>query len=199
MQTQLTHEPHKIKTIRPVSFPTLEERKRFLAAAHFNVFNLTPSQVGFDMCSLGTSAMTQEQLSGQLIGDEAYAGARNFERLQRAVREVLGHHYVCPTHNVLGCVKLVTATMVPPGSVLPSNARTRIDVLAPRQVEVPDVRDHEEEVFTGNVDLARLEEVLKADRVAVVNFPYEGYSRKTGTDTSTSPAWARDISLGRSC
>jgi len=169
MQTQLVHEPHKIKTIRPVSFPTLEERKRHLAKAHFNVFNLTPSQVGFDMCSLGTSAMTQEQLSGQLIGDEAYAGSLNFERLEKAVRDVLGHHYVCPTHNLLGCVKLVTATMVPPGSVLPSNARTRIDVLAPREIQVADVRDHHEEVFTGNVDLARLEELLEADNVAVVD------------------------------
>ena len=50
MQTELVHEPHKIKTIRPVSFPSLEERKKYLAGAHFNVFNLTPSQVGFDMC-----------------------------------------------------------------------------------------------------------------------------------------------------
>ena len=61
---ELAHEPHKIKTIRPISFPTLEQRKRHLAEAHFNVFNLTPTQVAFDMCSLGTSAMTQEQLSG---------------------------------------------------------------------------------------------------------------------------------------
>jgi tyrosine phenol-lyase len=168
MIRKLAHEPHKIKTIRPISFPTLEERKKFLAEAHFNVFNLTPSQVGFDMCSLGTSAMTQEQLSGQLIGDEAYAGARNFERLEKAVHEVLGHTYICPTHNVLGCVKLVTSTMVPAGSQLPSNARTRIDVLTPRDVEVPDIRDHKAEVFTGNVDLERLEEILKGGQVAIV-------------------------------
>ena len=168
MLNKLAHEPHKIKTIRPISFPTLEERKQFLAEAHFNVFNLTPSQVSFDMCSLGTSAMTQEQLSGQLIGDEAYAGARNFERLEKAVRDVLGHTYVCPTHNVLGCVKLVTATMVPAGSILPSNSRTRIDVLTPRDVEVPDIRDHEAEVFTGNVNLKRLEELLEGERVAIV-------------------------------
>ncbi len=168
MMQSIPHEPHKIKTVRPISFPTLEERRKYLAKAHFNVFNLTPSQVGLDMCSLGTSAMTQEQLSGQLIGDEAYAGARNFERLQRAVRDVLGFTYVCPTHNILGCVKLVAATMAPAGSKLPTNARTRIDVLAPRHVEVPDVRDHEAELFTGNVDLARLEEVLEGGTVAVV-------------------------------
>jgi tyrosine phenol-lyase len=168
MLTKLTHEPHKIKTIRSISFPTLEERKKYLAEAHFNVFNLTQSQISFDMCSLGTSAMTQEQLSGQLIGDEAYAGARNFERLQRAVLEVLGHSYVCPTHNVLGCVKLVTATMVPAGSQLPSNARTRIDVLTPRDVEVFFNDTATTEIYTGNVDLDRLEELLEGSRVAIV-------------------------------
>ena len=168
MQHTLVHEPHKIKTVRPVSFPTLEQRKKYLAEANFNVFNLTPAQVGFDMSSVGTSAMTQEQLSGQLIGDEAYAGARNFEHLQQAVREVLGHTYICPAHNSLGCVKLVTATLVPPGSKLPSNARTRLDVLTPRDVEVPDMRDYDEQVFTGNMDLDSLRKVLEGGEVAIV-------------------------------
>ena len=44
MPPTLAHEPHKIKTIRPVAFPSLEERKKNLAEAHFNVFNLTPSR-----------------------------------------------------------------------------------------------------------------------------------------------------------
>jgi tyrosine phenol-lyase len=162
------HEPHKIKTVRPLFFPTLAERKQYLADAHFNVFNLTPHQVTFDMCSLGTSAVSQEQLSGQLIGDEAYAGSRNFETLEQAVHQVLGHTYVCPTHNVLGCVKLVVATMVPRGSVLPSNARTRLDTLKPLGVEYPDVRDRKETVFTGNVDLGLLEAVLEDGKVSIV-------------------------------
>ena len=115
----LVHEPHKIKTIRLLSFPTLEERKKHLAQAHFNVWHLTPTQVNFDMCSLGTSAFSQEQLSGELIGDEAYAGSRNFEELQRAVERVLGHGYVCPTHNALGCVNLVVSAMIPAGSKRP--------------------------------------------------------------------------------
>jgi tyrosine phenol-lyase len=163
-----SHEPHKIKTVRLVSFPTLEERKRNLGEAHFNVFRLTPAQVSFDMCSLGTSAVSQEQLAGQLVGDEAYAGSRNFEELERAVHAVLGHSYVCPTHNVLGCVKLVVATLIAPGSALPSNARTRMDQLSRLGVSYPDVRDHEEQVFTGNFDLTRLEEVLAAGNVALV-------------------------------
>jgi tyrosine phenol-lyase len=168
MSARPAHEPHKIKTIRLLSFPTLEERKRHLAAVHFNVFWLTPAQLNFDMCSLGQSAVSQEQLSGQLVGDEAYAGARNFEGLEAAVRDVLGHGYVCPTHNVLGCVKLVVSTLIPRGSVLPSNARTRADVLRPREVTVTDVRNHREPVFTGNVDLEKLEEVIQAGKVALI-------------------------------
>jgi tryptophanase len=162
------HEPHKIKTVRLLSFPSVEERKHHLAGAHFNVFNLTPSQVVFDMCSLGTSAVSQEQLAGQLIGDEAYAGSRNFEALEEAVHQVLGHSYVCPTHNVLGCVKLVVSTMIPRGSVVPSNARTRLDTLQPLGVEYPHVRNVQESVFTGNMDLAALESALDGGKVAVV-------------------------------
>lgn len=161
-------EPHKIKTVRLISFPTLEERKKHLANAHFNVFNLTPSQINFDMASVGTSACSQEQISGQLIGDEAYAGARNFETLERVVNKVLGHTYICPTHNVLGCVKLVVATMIPHGSVVPSNARSRVDVLTPREITVTNVRDDHEAVFTGNVEVERLKQVIAAGKVAIV-------------------------------
>lgn len=162
-------EPHKIKTVRLLAFPTLEERKKNLADARFNVFNLTPDQIVFDMTSLGTSAMSQEQLAGQLVGDEAYAGSRNFEKLQAAVSDVLGHGYVCPTHNILGSVKLLISTMVPAGSVIPSNGRDRMDVLTPREVEVVDVRDRGEAIFTGNLDLGRLDAVLSEVNVKVVD------------------------------
>jgi tyrosine phenol-lyase len=163
------HEPHKIKTVRLVSFPTLEERKRHLADAHFNVFNLTPSQITFDMVSHGTSATSQEQLSGQFLGDEAYAGARNFERLRRAVTQVLGHTYVCPTHNLLGCIKLIAATLIPAGAVVASNAQGRADVLVPRKIALEDVRTISDRVFTGNVDVAKLREILADEPIAIVD------------------------------
>jgi tyrosine phenol-lyase len=162
-------EPHKIKTVRLLSFPTVDERKKHLAEAGFNVFHLTPSEVTFDLCSTGTSAFSQEQLAGQLIGDEAYAGSRNFQSLQTAVRDVLGHGYVCPTHNILGCVKLLVSTLVPAGSVILSNGRDRLDVLTPRDVEVIDVRDRGEPVFTGNVDVERLEAMLRKRKVALID------------------------------
>ncbi len=153
------HEPHKIKTVRRTSFPTFDQRKKNLMAARFNVLHLKPSQVTFDMVSWGASAVSQEQLAGLLVGDEAYAGARNFEALQDAIKDVLGHQYVCPTHNLLGAIKLVVATMVPEGAPVPSNAILIRDALKPRGMESPDIRDHKEPIFTGNVDL----EVLAAE------------------------------------
>jgi tyrosine phenol-lyase len=160
------HEPHKIKTVRLVSFPTHDERKRYLADAHFNVFHLTPSQLNFDMMSYGTSAMSQEQIAGQLIGDEAYAGARNFENLCSAVREVLGHTCVCPTHNLLGGIHLVLKALVPDGTGVATNSQMVADLLVGR-VPARDVRTRSDRVFTGNVNLKALESVLEEQPISV--------------------------------
>ncbi len=169
MRTIPTHEPHKIKTVRLLSFPSIEERKSHLADAHFNVFNLTPDQIAFDMCSDAMNAISQEQLSGQLLGDEAYAGARNFENLQSAVIDVLGHSYVCPAHNILGCIKLIVATMTPPESRVPTNHRSRLDILTAGRVHTPDARDRENRVFTGNVNLGALQKILDEEDVSLVS------------------------------
>ena len=161
------HEPHKIKTVRLVSFPTPEERKRHLADVHSNVFHLTPSQLNFDMMSYGTSAMSQEQIAGQLVGDEAYAGARNFETLCAAVRDVLGHTYVCPTHNLLGGIHLVVKALVPEGAGVATNSQAIGDLLVGR-VPSHDVRTRNDRIFTGNVNPRKLERVLAKREISVL-------------------------------
>jgi tyrosine phenol-lyase len=166
---QQIHEPHKIKTVRLLPFPTLDERKKNLAEARFNVFNLLPSQVTFDMCSNAMNAVSQEQLSAQFLGDEAYAGARNFENLAQSVAAVFGHSYVCPVHNVLGSIKLILATMTTPGSIVPTNHLTWVDILTAGGLEARDVRFHEARVFTGDVDIVLLEEILGKGGVSIVD------------------------------
>lgn len=161
------HEPHKIKTVRLVSFPTHDERKRHLADAHFNVFHLTPSQVNFDMMSYGTSAMSQEQIAGQLVGDEAYAGARNFENLCAAVHDVLGHAHVCPTHNLLGGIHLVLKALVPEGAAVATNSQSIGDLLVGRAPALY-VRTRADRVFTGNVSLKALERAVSSQPTAVI-------------------------------
>jgi tyrosine phenol-lyase len=157
------HEPHKFKTIRNVAFPGLDERKRHLQNARFNVFHLTPAQISFDMAALGMGAMSQEQVAGLFIGDEAYAGARNFGTLETAVAELFGKSRLCPTHNLLGSIKLVVATMVPGGSTVPTNAANISDVLEPRDVRGVNVRAVDPGFFCGDVDLDALGTLMESD------------------------------------
>ena len=166
---QQPHEPHKIKTVRLLPFPTPDERKKHLADAQFNVFNLKPSQVTFDMCSNAMNAVSQEQLSAQFLGDEAYAGSRNFENLQRAVNQVFGHSYVCPVHNVLGGIKLLLTTLGQQGSVMPTNHWTWVDVLTTGGLDASRVNDQKEQRFTGNVELSKLESLLAKGDVRFVD------------------------------
>lgn len=162
------HEPHKFKTIRNMLLTTLEERKGFLHDAYFNTHLLLPSQVTFDLCSFGTSAESQEMMSGYLIGDEAYAGARNFDELQRAVREILGKSYVCPTHNFLGSIKLIMLTMVKPECIVVCNSTIHSYHVEHLNVNIQEVRTREHTPFTGDMDLKALEKKLQDGKVAFV-------------------------------
>ncbi len=155
------HEPHKFKTIRNIAFPGAEERKRHLQDSRFAIFHLTPNQVTFDMASLGMGAMSQEQVAGLFIGDEAYAGARNFETLKASVAELFGKSELCPTHNLLGAIKLVVATLVPGGSTLPTNAVAISDVLEPRQIRAVNLRAIEPDFFSGDLDLEALDTLMQ--------------------------------------
>lgn len=163
------HEPHKIKTVRRVPFSSMTDRRRWLSALDFNVLSLTPEQITFDMVSRGTGAFSQEQQAALYLGDEAYAGAVNFEHLEQAVVQVLGQPHVVPAHNLLGAIQLVVATMVRPGQRIPSNDLGLRDAMAPRGIDCPDLRDHAAAVFTGDVDLAALRQQLRQGDVALVH------------------------------
>ena len=80
-------EPYKLKTIRNLVFTSLQERIDALAEADYNTFHIPASMVTFDMTSQGTSAVSQEQFAGLFVGDETYAGSRNFEKLVANVKD----------------------------------------------------------------------------------------------------------------
>ncbi len=154
------HEPHKFKTVRNLSFPALDERKRYLQDARFNVFHLTPTQVSFEMSARGMGAMSQEQVAGLFVGDEAYAGARNFEALEAAVSAVFDKRHLIPAHNLLGAVQVVMAAMAPAGSIIPVNCVAISDMLELRQNQAVDVRAVTPRRFRGDLDLTALETAM---------------------------------------
>ena len=159
-------EPYKIKEVKHL--PQLEphERWNILKSAGFNLMRVGSDAVTFDLVARGMSSWSHFQKAGYMIGDEAYAGSQNYNRLLQAAEEVLGLPRLVPTHNGLGAEKLLATTLLRPGAIVPHN-RGRCEGLVPALGGVSlDVtaekaaRFDVPSAFGADVDVVRLEEAL---------------------------------------
>lgn len=166
-------ESWKIKMVEPIRKSTREDREKWLAAAHNNVFMLKADEVYIDLLTdSGTGSMSQGQWSAMMLGDESYAGASSFYKFQSTVQNLFGMKYVIPTHQGRAAENVLFSHLVKPGMIVPGNAHfdttkghiearkaTAIDVTCDEahdtQLEVP---------FKGNVGLEKLEKVLKENK-----------------------------------
>lgn len=152
-------EPYKLKTIRHLVFTDFQERIDALMDADYNTFNIPSYLVTFDMTSQGTSAVSQDQFAGLFIGDETYAGSRNFENLVGNVKKIFGHDNVCPTHNLIGSHKLIAATMVNENDVIYSNSQKPAELINDRKASTELILAADN-TFTGNICLDTLKKKL---------------------------------------
>src|SRR5579859_1977516 len=172
--------PYKIKVVEPIALQPYAKRQEALEEAGFNTFLLRSDDVFIDLLTdSGTSALSQEQRASMELGDESYAGSRSFFRLERAVREVYGYKHTIPTHQGRGAEHLLSRVLVRPGMLVPSNlyfttSRVHAELAGALWVDVaiPEATQPEStHPFKGNVDLARLETLLRGPdgkRVAFV-------------------------------
>jgi tyrosine phenol-lyase len=165
-------EPFRIKVVEPVHMTTREERERALAAAGYNTFLLRSRDVYIDLLTdSGTSAMSDRQWAGMMVGDEAYAGSESFYRLEEAVRRRYGYRHVIPTHQGRGAEHIVSRILIKPGDVVPGNmyfttTRLHQEMAGARFVDVIIDEAHDPasaHPFKGDVDLLKLERVLAAN------------------------------------
>ena len=169
----LAVEPFKTKVVERIRLPSLEEREAALERASYNLFNLTSEDVYIDLLTdSGTSAMSDRQWAGLMVGDETYAGSRNYARFERVVQELTGFPHVVPAHQGRAAENLLLSERVRPGTIVPNNMHfdtTRAHVLRNGgeavNLAVPEAyRTQDRSPFKGNMDLARLSDLL--DRAA---------------------------------
>ncbi|MCL4247154.1 MAG: tyrosine phenol-lyase [Anaerolineae bacterium] len=172
-------EPWKIKMVEPIRMTTPEERQQALRDAGYNTFLLKSDDVYIDLLTdSGTSAMSDRQWAGMMLGDEAYAGSRNFYRLEAAIRDYYGYKYVVPTHQGRGAEHLISQAVIKPGHTIPGNmyfttTRLHQELAGGTFVDVIVDEAHDPanpHPFKGNVDLDKLQAVI--DRVGAENIPY---------------------------
>ena len=174
-------EPWKIKMVEALRVISREDREKALAEAGYNTFLLRSEDVYIDLLTdSGTSAMSDRQWAGMMLGDEAYAGSRNFYNLESAVQAHYGYKYVLPTHQGRGAEHLISQASIRRGQYVPGNmyfTTTRLHQELAGGIFVDVVIDEAHDPqsmhpFKGDVDLEKLEALIKregADRIAYVS------------------------------
>ncbi len=165
-------EPWKIKMVEPIRMTKREERERLMAEAGYNSFLLPSEAVYIDLLTdSGTSAMSDRQWAGIMMGDEAYAGSRNFYHLEQAMRAHYGYQFLVPTHQGRGAEHLISQVCIEEGQFVPGNmyfttTRLHQELAGGTFVDVIIDEAHDPSnlhPFKGNVDLSKVETLIEKE------------------------------------
>lgn len=175
-------EPYKIKMVEPIKMTSRKQRERAIREAGYNTFLLKSEDVYIDLLTdSGTTAMSDNQWAGLMLGDEAYAGSKSYYHLEEAMREVYGYEELIPTHQGRGAEHILSQILIKKGDVVPGNmyfTTTRFHQEyaggAFADVIIDEAHDPcSDHPFKGNIDLSKLNKVVTevgAERVPYVSF-----------------------------
>lgn len=163
-------ESYKIKMVETIRKSTLSEREQWIREADYNLFRLHSEQVFIDLLTdSGTGAMSDRQWSAMLVGDESYAGATSFRKLQDAIREVTGFEYILPAHQGRAAENVLFSVLIREGDVIPGNSHfdtTKGHIEFRRAMALDCTVDEAFDTtvthpFKGNIDPVKLESALR--------------------------------------
>jgi tryptophanase len=171
-------EPFKIKMVEQIRMTTRDERQRVLEAAGFNLFMVDADNVLIDLLTdSGTSAMSAEQWSALMRGDESYAGSSSYKRFEAAAGDIFGFKHIIPTHQGRAAERILFSVMCKPGDVVPNNThfdttRANVEYRGAEAVDlvIPEGRQPATiHPFKGNMDTKGLADLI--ERVGHTKIP----------------------------
>ena len=163
-------EPFRIKMVEAIRMTTETERERFLKDAFYNPFLLASEQVMIDfLADSGTSAMSANQWAGIMVGDESYAGARSWLRMEKVIHDLTGYKYIFPTHQGRAGERILYGYLGGKGKVFISNThfdttRANIEFSGAEAFDIPVKEATQPSIdfpFKGNMDTEKLESLIK--------------------------------------
>ncbi|MBS1589572.1 MAG: tryptophanase [Bacteroidetes bacterium] len=196
-------EPFRIKSVEPIHMSTVEQRLAYIQEAHFNPFLLRARQVIIDLLTdSGTSAMSSEQWAGILRGDESYAGAQSWERLEYEIKDLTNYPYILPTHQGRAAERILYGYLGGKGKVFISNThfdttRANIEFSGAEAIDIPcrEAADHDSDFpFKGNMDVAKLDELIEKRGAVNIGAIILTVTNNTGGGQPVSMANTREVS-----
>lgn len=172
-------EPYKIKVVEPLKVTSQADREKFIKEAGYNTFLLRSEDVYIDLLTdSGTNAMSDYQWAGMMLGDEAYAGSKNYYYLESNVQKYYGYKYLVPTHQGRGAENMLSQCLIKKGQYVPGNmyfttTRLHQELAGGKFVDVIVDEAHDSQVeqpFKGNVCLTKFKNLI--DKVGGANIAY---------------------------
>jgi tyrosine phenol-lyase len=177
---QIPVELHKVRIVQKLFLKPIEERMQAMEEAGYNTFLLNTKDIFLDMLTdSGTNAMSDNQVASMLQADDAYAGSQSFYRMEKALRDVFGKHYVLPVHQGRAAENIISQVFIKEGDVIPMNyhfttTKEHMELNGGKVLEIytdEALKIKSNVPFKGNIDIDKLKDVFVKygkDRVAFV-------------------------------
>lgn len=162
-------ELHKVRIVQKLNLKKIDERYKAMNDAGYNTFLLNTNDVFLDMLTdSGTNAMSDNQLASMMQADDAYAGSQSFYRMETALRDVFGKHYILPVHQGRAAENIISKAFIKEGDIIPMNyhfttTKAHMEMNGGKIFEIytdEALKLKSNHPFKGNIDIAKLKNLI---------------------------------------
>ncbi|MFN3995933.1 MAG: beta-eliminating lyase-related protein, partial [bacterium] len=100
-------QPYKAKIVYFPKFLDIVERRNLLKKRGNDANQIEEEYLWTDLSRMDLNVLSEKQYASLFLGDEAYAGSKNFINLNQNTQKTFGKKYLLPSHNIKGAWNLI--------------------------------------------------------------------------------------------